>query len=314
MAGLIYHIPAASHADMAPLEVLAAMLDAEPSGALYKALVQTKKASRVGSFAEALHDPGVFEVSATVDASSTPEPVRDALIDVMENLGKTPAADDEVERAKTKMARMYELMQANSNGLAKVLSEWQARGDWRLFFLDRDAIAKVTPADVTRVCQKYFLRSNRTAGVYLPTTAPDRAEVPPTPDIAALVKDYKGGETVAAGEFFDPTTDNIEKRTAYSELSTGVKTAVLPKKTRGELATFELTLRFGNADSLKGQTSAAQLLGTLMTRGTKKHSRQEIEDMLDKLKACASTPAAGPARSRSASSASARPCRRCWPC
>ncbi len=64
-----------------------------------------------------------------------------------------------------------------------------------------------------------------------------------------------------------------------------MKTAVLPKKTRGELATFELTLRFGNADSLKGQSNAAQLLGTLMTRGTKKHSRQEIEDLLDKLKA-----------------------------
>ncbi len=70
---------------------------------------------------------------------------------------------------------------------------------------------------------------------------------------------------------------------------------MLPKKTRGELATFELTLRYGNADSLKGQVSASQFLGTLMTRGTKKHSRQEIEDMLDKLKAKL-TPAAAAAR------------------
>jgi zinc protease len=285
LAGLVYHVPAASHPDFAPLEVLATMLDAEPSGALYKALVESKKASSVNSSAYPLHDPGVFEASAQVDKNSTPEAVRDILIDVMENLGKTPAAADEVERAKTKIAKQYELMQSNSNGMARILNEWQARGDWRLFFLDRDAIAKVSPADVTRVAQKYFIRSNRTAGVYLPTDKPDRAEVPETPDIGKLVKDYKGGETVAAGEFFDPTADNIEKRTTYGQLAGGVKTALLPKKTRGGLATLELTLRFGNADSLKGQTSAAQVLGTLMTRGTKKHSRQEIEDTLDKLKA-----------------------------
>ena len=63
---------------------------------------------------------------------------------------------------------------SNSNGFARVLSEWQARGDWRLFFVDRDEVAKVTPADVTRVCQEYFLRSNRTAGVFLPTERPIR--------------------------------------------------------------------------------------------------------------------------------------------
>jgi zinc protease len=284
MAGLIYRIPASAHEDFAPLEVLATMLDLEPSGALYKALVEAKKASNVNSFARSLHDPGVFEVMAQVDKSSTPETVRDALLGVMEKLGTAKIDPADVDRAKAKLAQRAERLMSNSQFLAMQLSEWTARGDWRLLFLNRDAEAKVTPADITRVAQKYFLRSNRTAGVYLPTTAPDRADVPATPDIAALVKDYKGGEVVAAGEFFDPTPENIQKRTVYGQLSAGVKTAVLPKKTRGELATLRLTLRFGTPDSLKGQTSAAQLLATLMTRGTKKHSRQEIEDALDKLK------------------------------
>ncbi len=194
------------------------MLDAEPSGALYKALVETKKASSVSSYAYPLHDPGVFEVDGQVDKSSTPEAVRDALIDVMEKLGDGKISEDEVARAKTKLAREFELALSNSNGLAKVLSEWQARGDWRLFFLNRDAIAKVTQADVARVAKEYFLRGNRTAGVYLPTDHPERAEVPPTPDVGELVKDYKGGEAVAAGEFFDPTAENIQKRTTFGEL------------------------------------------------------------------------------------------------
>ena len=130
--------------------------------------------------------------------------MRDALLDVMEKLGDAKIDEADVARAKARLAQRSERLMSNSQFLAMQLSEWQARGDWRLLFLNRDAEAKVTAADVTRVAKKYFLRSNRTAGVYLPTTQPDRAEVPPTPDIQAIVKDYKGGETVAAGEYFRP--------------------------------------------------------------------------------------------------------------
>ena len=90
----------------------------------------------------------------------------------------------------------------------------------------------------------------------------------------------------AAGEYFNPTAENIQKQTRCGGPSTGVKTAVLVKKMRGELATFELTLRYGNAEFLQGANHTATLFfPILMMRGTKKHNRQEIEDALDKLKA-----------------------------
>ena len=54
-------------------------------------------------------------------------------------------------------------------------------------------------------------------------------------------------------------------------------------------------LRFGNEQSLKGMSSAAEFLGLLLMRGTKKHTRQQIEDELDKLKALV-TPAASACR------------------
>ena len=57
----------------------------------------------------------------------------------------------------------------------------------------------------------------------------------------------------------------------------------MPKKTRGETAVLQLTLRFGNEKSLAGQTSAAGFLGPLMIRGTNKHTRQQLKDELDKL-------------------------------
>jgi zinc protease len=54
-----YHIPAALHPDMAPLEVLAQVLGAPQTGRLYKALVDTQQAVAASMSAEDQHDPGV---------------------------------------------------------------------------------------------------------------------------------------------------------------------------------------------------------------------------------------------------------------
>src|SRR5262249_50156729 len=71
----------------------------------------------------------------------------------------------------------------------------------------------------------------------------------------------------------------------YPTLPCGIKAALLPKKTRGEQVLVELALHYGNADSLKGQQGPAQFLATLMARGTKKHTRQQLEDEWDSLNA-----------------------------
>ena len=41
-------------------------------------------------------------------------------------------------------------------------------GDWRLMFLNRDRIAKVTADDVVRVAKAYLKESNRTVGEFIP--------------------------------------------------------------------------------------------------------------------------------------------------
>src|SRR5262245_9098788 len=64
--GVAYHIPAGAHEDWVPLQVLAKLLNSEPSGRLYKALVTTKKASRIYASARAQHDPGLMLIQAEV--------------------------------------------------------------------------------------------------------------------------------------------------------------------------------------------------------------------------------------------------------
>jgi zinc protease len=52
------------------------------------------------------------------------------------------------------------------------LSEYVGRGDWRLAFLDRDQVEKVTPADCARVAAAYLKPSNRTIGLFIPEQDP----------------------------------------------------------------------------------------------------------------------------------------------
>ena len=66
LVGVAWHIPAGPHVDFPALQVLANILDDEPSGRVYKALVQTKKASSVSTFARGQHDPGLFFADADV--------------------------------------------------------------------------------------------------------------------------------------------------------------------------------------------------------------------------------------------------------
>jgi zinc protease len=283
VVGAVYHVPAGAHEDFPAVQVLTNILTSEPSGRLYKALVESKQATSVSAAAFAWHDPGVLELSAQVDPAHTMAQVRDTMINTLESLSSQTITEEEVERSKRKILKNRELQEIRSNRLGVELSEWAAQGDWRLFFLFRDRVAKVKPADVARVVAAYLQRNNRTVGMYIPSDKAERARIPATPSVETLVKDYQGSKTIAAGEAFDPSPENIEKRVQRFQLANGLKMAFLPKKTRGEAVVAHLTLRYGNEESIKGHTSATQFLATLMTRGTKKHNRQQLQDELDKL-------------------------------
>src|SRR5262249_31306964 len=65
----------------------------------------------------------------------------------------------------------------------------------------------------------------------------------------------------------------------------GLKLALLPKKTRGGTVVAVMTLRFGDEKSLVGKATAADMAADMLMRGTTKHTRQQIKDELDRLKA-----------------------------
>ncbi|MBX7127190.1 MAG: insulinase family protein [Cyclobacteriaceae bacterium] len=284
-AGAAYHLPPGSHPDFAAVDVMTSVLGSEPAGRIYKALIDTKKASQLAVFNFQFRDPSLFIAFAEVLKDKSLDDARQTLTKTLDELTKNPITAEETDRAKNEILKQVDLTFNSSERVGLGMSEYIGMGDWRLFFLHRDRIKAVTAADVNRVIAQYLKPDNRTIGLFIPTEKPDRSEIPGVPDIEALVKDYKGNAAVSVGEAFDPSPANIESRTTRATLPNGMKVAYLSKKTRGESVQVRMTLRFGDEKSLANKGIAGEYAASMLNKGTSKHTRQQLKDEFDRLKA-----------------------------
>jgi zinc protease len=281
----MYRVPAGSDPDYPALDLLVQVLGAAPAGRLHRALVQKGLASRAWAGERALHDPGIALFGAVLGSSLPLEPAREVLLAVLENIAADPIRADEIERARTVLLADFEKTRADVQALVRWLAEFSALGDWRLFFLYRDRLQQAGVADVQRVATRYLRPANRVLGQFIPTAQPERAEIPPRPDVAAAVAGYAGREAPALGEAFDPTPENIEARLVRRELPNGIRLALLPKKTRGATVQAALTLHWGDETSKTDRVTACSLADGMLMRGTRKRSRSELRDAFDRLEA-----------------------------
>lgn len=286
LAVVAYHIPAGSHPQFAAISVLGHVLGNQPSGRLYESLVKPGLASNIFAGSDQLKQPGLFLTGVEVRENKPLDDATEVLFNTLDELiNDSPPTDEEVERAKAEFRSQFENMFKSPQTIGLQMSEWAAMGDWRLMFLHRDNVGQVTAEDVHKVAKSYLLRSNRTIGSFYPVeSTPPRAEIPETPDVDALVRDYVGGEAIASGEAFDPTIGNIKNRTTYVILGDGMKVAMLPKQTRGDSVNISFALPFGTEDALMHMAHEAQLAASMLMRGTVNRSRQEIQDELNRLK------------------------------
>ncbi|MDO4709622.1 MAG: pitrilysin family protein [Pseudomonadota bacterium] len=285
-----YRTPAATHPDMPALMVLGNLLSHSPAGRLHKALVETQIAPFAGAGISAMQQPDLFTFVAVAPKDGDPAKTEAALLQQAEHIAQTPISAAEVSAAKQRIANGYEQSFNNVNNIGLAMSEYVAAGDWRLYFVLRDAMEKVSAEDVNRVAQKYLIASNRTLARFIPTENPLRADIAAAPAVATLVDGYKGREAVQAGESFDPSLENIAARSEIYTLGDGLQVSLLPKKNRGQTVTFSARFRFADIHSLQAFPNAAgvsSMLGSMLLRGSQSMSREQIDKRFEALKTSA---------------------------
>lgn len=286
---IAHHIPAASSSEYPTIVVLAHVLGATVSSRLHKNVVETNLATNAYAFAQRFREPGLMIIGAELRKEQSMEEAHQAILSTIEDVIENPPTDEEIDRAKIDFNASMERQFNDVQFFGRQLTEWIASGDWRLYFVYRDNLQKVTAADALAAAAKYLIPSNRTTGFFYPVDdTPRRAEVPAEPDIDEAVGSYVSTREVALGEAFEPSLENIDARTQWATLSNGVKIALLPKENRGDRVRVDLRFRHGTEESLFGRVTTANFAGGMLMRGTVNRTKTEIADELDRLQALGS--------------------------
>jgi zinc protease len=281
---MAYHTPSFSDKEYAANSALISILTNNPSGALYKALIDTKLATSVYGFSFTLKDPGFSYFQSEIPKDKDLKAAQEAFLQTMNEVPKMTFTDDDLKRAKNELLKQFENTYNKTMDLSIALTENIGAGDWRLLFINRDNVEKLTLADIQNVAKKYYLQSNRTWGRFIPENNSERVKVSETADITILTKEYKGKALEENKATFESSVANILKTTEIGQLASGGKYLLLEKPSKGDKIEGRFLLRMGDERSLEGKNLIANLTAKMLKLGTKTRSKKDINDQLDQFK------------------------------
>lgn len=284
--GALYHTAAYVDKDYAAIDALGEILTADPSGYLYKALVETQKVSSIYYWQPTTRDASFIYFGVAVPNDKDVKATKDIFRAELDKIGTTKYTDEDVSRAKAKIIKQIESIKNNTISFAVNLTEAIAAGDYRLGFLYRDAIENLTKEDVQRVAEKYFRSNNRTVGVFIPSKEEQRVKPAEYTDeqLLALTKDYKGKALEKEAAPFEASIKNLKQNFVEGKLSNGAKYGLIKKEIKGGKVQAGFKFPVSNEKDLEGKSDTGTILAQLLKTGTKTRTKEQINDRLDQLK------------------------------
>jgi len=168
-----FHKPNPPHFDDVTCAIIDGLLTSGRTSRLYKRLVEERKiAAEVSSSSGFPGEryPNLFVVFATPRHPHTAGELERAILQDLDRLKSEPVSEQELYKVKNQIQTDF-LRKLNSNSkLAYWLSYGQSLwGNWRYITERLKSYEKVTPEDVRRVAEKYFISRNRTVATLVKT-------------------------------------------------------------------------------------------------------------------------------------------------
>ena len=282
----LYHTVPGAHPDAIAMDALGEVMTVEPAGRLYKALVETKKASAVESWNFVLPIRATSSSGRRCRRPIRSPPRATRCIATVEGVKAKPITAAEVDRVRAKALRQFDETFNDPQKLGVAISESIATGDWRLFFLQRDHWRKLTPADVQRVALEYLKPVE-------PDGRPVHSRLEARSRADAARRRHRGD-----GQGLQGRSERRRRRIVRADAgqSRGAHAALhAAERHEGRAAAEEDARRDGAAADAPAPgrrevaawacRRAASLAASMLTLGTKKRDRQAFEDTLDRLRA-----------------------------
>ncbi|MEG1229361.1 MAG: insulinase family protein, partial [Flavobacterium sp.] len=284
--GALYHTAAYVDKDYAAIDALGEILTSDPSGYLYKALVETQKVSSIYFWQPTTRDASFMYFGVAVPNDKDVVATKDLVRTELDKIASTKYTDEDVNRAKAKLIKQIESVKNNTISFAINLTEIIGAGDYRLGFLYRDAIENLTKEDIQRVAERYFRSNNRTIGIFVPSKDEQRVKPSEYTDeqLAAFTKDYKGKALEKETAAFEASIKNLKQNFVEGKLSNGAKYGLIKKEIKGGKVQASFKFPVSNEKDLAGKTNTGAILAQLLKTGTKTKTKEQISDRLDQLK------------------------------
>jgi zinc protease len=275
---LTWRTPQARHADSPALSVLTQVLTGGVTSRLYQRLIESNQCISVHARQLELHDPGVFQVTATLAPGASHAAVEEAIRQEVQGLQQAPPAAGEMKRTLA-WVRFYLATQWESpEQILRGLSEAVALGDWRRFTREPELVDAVAAGDLQRVAATFLVDSSLTSGWFIPESA--RSARPP--DAGAREETGKAADTGPAhgspeGRREEPSLTlrkdgSFSERVRLYDLTGGGHLAVLANP-HMPTVTIHGTMQAGLTQTCNGRLTTVAATAAMLERGTANHDR-----------------------------------------
>ena len=283
VVGALFHTVPYADKDYAALDALSEILTSDPSGYIYKSMIDSHKAASVYAYQPLVRDASFMYFGLEVPSDKDVKSVENDFRAELDKVASIKYTEQDVNRAKAKLLKQIENIKNNTINYAINMTEIVGAGNYKLGMIYRDNIEKLTLADIQRVAQKYFKSNNRTVGVFIPTK--DEVRVKnleySNEQIAALTKDYKGKAIEKEAAPFEATIKNLKANLTEGKISNGMKYGLIKKEIKGGKVLGNFRFPVSNAADLKGKSDIGSLMAEVLKTGTKSHTKEQIQDMID---------------------------------
>lgn len=157
-----WHMPQATHPDVAALDVLSDILSRGRTSRFHKDITE-KQIGNVRASISFSRFPDLFVANITPMGDYTVEEVMDTVYSELNKLKETPVEQWEIDKVRNQADADFVRSLASNGGLAYRIGNMEAMvGDWHYLIDYRKELKAVTPDDIMRVAKKYFTKENRT--------------------------------------------------------------------------------------------------------------------------------------------------------
>ncbi|MBI1929078.1 insulinase family protein, partial [Candidatus Poribacteria bacterium] len=163
-----YHIPAAGHPDLYPLEVLGTIMSSGKTSRLYRALVDKQLATSASFDPTFSKDAGLAWAFTEACADVDPGTLEQALLEQIEQVQNDLVTEAELEKAINKTEAHFIFSLDSVSNQAAQIGYYETVLSYKFLDTYLDQIRSVTRERMREVAQKYLTEDNRTVGHFRP--------------------------------------------------------------------------------------------------------------------------------------------------